>query len=480
MKAVVAFLLLVSVAQAAPYDVPVRIRWTGTKCFAGFCSVHTIDACSSSTVVGCTKTALAILTVAHADRDAPRGLANPRRVNWFWIEGQWYKGEKLDEDVNADLALYRVPYRGSLRPVGVASEIKHMQKCYSHAYIQGNRQMWKVREGHVMLFDRRGGSFTDRMYTSMRYEQGESGGGLFNEDGKLIGVITGHDSHPGNATRTNFGLVSHTRAVNRFLRKHIELHPAPSQTKPKDAAPKTKKPIDTSPLGETTDKEARSRLGQRKDRFERRVSGVNEKLKKVTGSIDGVTGKIKDLKSKVDLSGMETSDKLDQVRDDIKTAGQVAALVGSGAGVVAVGVPIVLWLIRRRRRKKKGEHSDDDPLAGGSPVAPVVPQGGGDSRLVDAFNHLSSLVTGLAGTVEGLKNRPVQTVVERAGDVVHHCDAGQPEQTNIHYKTPVIDRLPTFRRAMKAVSDEYEASRPWVEMFESAFKLQESGEKNHG
>lgn len=170
-----------------------------------------------------------ILTAAHVVRGAGTleielhrynlGVeTNLPRVGW----PRSYPGEVIVADPEADVALVRVrglvtlPYLATL--VSSDEEPRPGQHVTSVGIDLGLKlQSWESRVRGIVRLNRHGEAAADArpyLITERAPEHGRSGGGLFRDDGSLVGVCVGRVEFAGNQA---IGLFASTTSIRRLL-----------------------------------------------------------------------------------------------------------------------------------------------------------------------------------------------------------------------------------------------------------------------
>lgn len=382
MKRVLLLLLLSCPASAfaASCDVAIRVDWVERRqnCFLGRCTwmdVKVSVARGSGVIVASNRSSVAVLSCYHVMRPGPREQRAKPFV-WFFIDGQWRKGEPLGSDSSVDLSLWSVAYTGSnAKPTKTATEIKDREPVRSRAYVGG----MKFREQAGTLYLRNpsdGATSRSSIFTSMTYQDGESGGGIFNSKGELVSILYGFESDP-RTRQPTYGKGVHLREVRAFMGKHIEMAanttptrprttPQRERTQPKDQVARDgikridgllvemQKSVDG--LEQLVEKERLARNAQLKDqqKFQMATDDTLKQTESRLESVLSVVETIRDTRSSPTSSGFGTF---------LTWLGTAAGMSAAGATGVGIAVPIAIALYRRRKKRKRGEEHREPPRA---------------------------------------------------------------------------------------------------------------------
>jgi S1-C subfamily serine protease len=182
----------------------------------------------SGTVIAAVAGETLILTAAHVVRGSGDVLVELHRYN-FGLEGQdvpgsWprvVRGEVAARDVDADVAVVRV--RGLEAPPYVArlavdEEAPGPGTVVTSLGIDRATRLsgWTTRvRGVTRLSRERGAAERPFLVTSRAPDYGRSGGGLFRDDGGLVGVCIGRVERPEGRA---LGLFAEAESISRLLR----------------------------------------------------------------------------------------------------------------------------------------------------------------------------------------------------------------------------------------------------------------------
>ena len=177
----------------------------------------------SGTIIYASDTQAIVLTCAHLFQSTS-GLGQPVMVEWFGAEPpRTYRGQLIARDRNADLALVRIQTDRKLPAARVAStglSLKPGTRLYSVGCDRGSRP--RVYPTRLTAVDRYVGAPNYEILGAPR--QGRSGGGLFTEDGELVGVCSAADPHGNGGLFAALGAVHYLLSAARL--DHLYRSPA--------------------------------------------------------------------------------------------------------------------------------------------------------------------------------------------------------------------------------------------------------------
>lgn len=174
----------------------------------------------SGTVVAENGTHLAVLTNAHVVAPSKQNPSAYVDVH-VMIAGQWIRGTVVASDDDADLAVISVPYTGRHAVAAVSGGDQIEEPVTVRTFVRGQ----EYREDSTRLVPRIRTSsgteqMTGRVFTQTRYQQGESGGGIYNSRGELVAVVEANDN-----TRP-LGIGIDLGVIRTFIGVHLGLRPA--------------------------------------------------------------------------------------------------------------------------------------------------------------------------------------------------------------------------------------------------------------
>lgn len=165
----------------------------------------------SGTVIACRGGKSLVLTNKHV-------CPHKNGTSFLRVGNKSVPAEWVACDDTADLALIRADV--ALKPVGVADKEPPVGTAVGHWGFAGGGRM-KAKTGRIegTVVIHLPGQDVDSVLTSIEMEPGESGSGLFDGSGKLVGVATALGRHPGGR---NFEHCVRLTDIRRFLNKHME------------------------------------------------------------------------------------------------------------------------------------------------------------------------------------------------------------------------------------------------------------------
>lgn len=321
-------------------------------------------------VVGKNKDSVLVLSNNHM---ADRGY-----VYWFAFDGAWRPGHVINRmlgwqqsrmnnsaSVQLDLAVWRVPYTGDNievaeigEPIGEGSV-----QITLKSFLGGEVKRWGDQSGIIF---RKIGPSNDYKYIEGSYyiniykqiELGQSGGGVFTKDGKLVGVLS--QMVPYNRAAHSGNVVS-AEVIKSYLSTVIEREPV------------SKKKL---------------KVWEENDKWTRPVTKTKkkEKTKIEDDPYKNEVDKLKDIIEK----GKKAKAGIEEIKDtaikSLSFATKVGSLFGYGelvgvsvlsGGTIPLGIgafKVGQYLYRRRKKKKKKKETQSNSSSS-TPTGPDDLQG---------------------------------------------------------------------------------------------------------
>lgn len=325
----------------------------------------------SGTVIAENGTHLAVLTNAHVV--APSKRDPSARVDvYVLIAGQWVRGAVVASEDDADLAVVSVPYTGRHAVAAVSGGDQIEEPVTVRTFVGGQsyredttRLVPKIRTGAVTE------QMTGRVFTQTRYQQGESGGGIYNSRGELVAVVEANDKMRPLGIGIDLGV------IRTFVGVHLGLRPArryvavPQQPQQMPQQPQWQ-PVPERYVRPTTPYTPPARITQ--DAPKPQPTAPVTRKPSIVSKVAGAAIRAVPATVSAVAAGEGWFGVLSAGLGSTLGIGLAGATGGAG-----IAIPIAMWLLRRRLNKSA--HKETQPVPGvptpvatsPAPVAQIAP-----------------------------------------------------------------------------------------------------------